>query len=39
VKRKNGPGKLERNFWIVVILFSLVAVILILVEGHYWSFQ
>ncbi len=39
MKRKTGPGNLERNFWIVVILFVVVAVILILVEGHYWNFQ
>ncbi len=39
MKRKNGRGKLERNFWIVVILFAMVAITLILLEGDYWSSQ
>ncbi len=39
MKRKGGSGKLERNFWIVVILFVVIAVILILIEGHYWNFE
>jgi hypothetical protein len=39
MKRKPGPDHLERNFWIVVIVFTVVAVILILIEGHYWNFQ
>jgi hypothetical protein len=39
MKRKTGSGNLERNFWIAVILFVLVAVVLILLEGHYWSFE
>jgi len=39
MKRKGGSHNLERNFWIVVIVFTVVAVILILLEGHYWSFQ
>jgi hypothetical protein len=40
MKRKGrGEHKLERNFWIVVGAFTLLAVILILIEGHYWNFQ
>lgn len=39
MKRKGGSDNLERNFWIVVIVFSALAVVLILLEGHYWSFQ
>jgi hypothetical protein len=39
MKRKKGSGELERNFWIVVILFVVVAVILILIEAHYWKFE
>ena len=39
MKRKTGGNRLERNFWIVVIVFTVIAVILILVEGHYWSSQ
>ena len=39
MKRKHDSSKLERNFWIVVILFVVVAVILILLEGHYWNFE
>jgi len=39
MKRKTGRDKLERNFWIAVIAFTVVAIILILVEGHYWNFQ
>ena len=39
MKRKDGSGKLERNFWIVVILFVVVAVVLILIEAHYWNFE
>lgn len=39
MKRKDGPDKLERNFWIVVILFVIMAIALILIEGHYWNSQ
>jgi len=40
VKRKGGSSdKLERNFWIVVILFVVVAVILIVLQGHYWNLE
>ena len=39
MKRKAGPDKLERNFWIGVILFAIVAIVLILIEGHYWNTQ
>jgi preprotein translocase subunit SecG len=39
MKRKHDSGNLERTFWIVVILFVVVAVILILIEGHYWNFE
>ncbi|HKS73634.1 MAG TPA: hypothetical protein VJQ82_10595 [Terriglobales bacterium] len=36
MKRKGGgQSKLERNFWIVVIAFTLLAVLLILLEGHF----
>lgn len=37
--KPNKPDRLERKFWIVVILFVLVAVILILVDAHYSSSQ
>lgn len=36
MKRKGrGRSNLERNFWIVVIAFVALAVLLILLEGHF----